>query len=111
MSKSVYKLRRGLAHVTITGEPVYINDIQDGTANVTRPIVDPHTGTVVRYVEDTLPTTLLETPQGKIRRSLLLEDFARKLMARMEDRRWSLTPSQLATIESAAKSKQMADVN
>lgn len=101
MSKPIYKLTGGLAHVITTGEPVYINGFDDdlGVVFLTRPVV---TQNGIEYRNETFPVDQLESPYAKAKRSLEFEEFVQDLHEKMQEKRFGLTAVQKKAMEAQA---------
>lgn len=97
MSKSKYTLREGLAHIKITGEPVYITGFTENQASVIRPVV---TRDGVDYRVEQFSAEQLETPLAKIKRELELQEAARDLQEKFQEKRYSLSKEQIKTLQS-----------
>jgi hypothetical protein len=108
LAESKYKISKGLAHLVITGEPVFVNDIYtmaDGGeyANVVRPVV---TQNGIEHRTETFPTAQLETRHKQAKRNIEYEQFIQSLREEAENKRYALTRGMKEALQSATPKPQ-----
>lgn len=109
MSDSKYKVTKGLAQISITGEPVWVKSIGEDTAEVIRPIAGQN-GIV--YSDETLPLEILETRYKGAKRVIEFEDFVQTLRQEAEAKRYQLSPVTTSQLQNALeKVKQSQPAN
>jgi hypothetical protein len=87
MPDSKYKISRGLANIVITGEPVFVEEIKNGIAYVTRVIsVTPG----MEYGPGQFPVDQLETIFKRGKREIELNEFMRDLQEKAQNDRYKL---------------------
>lgn len=97
MSKNKFTLTYGLAHIKVTGEPVYITHFGAGDASVIRPVV---TQNGVEYRQDVFPISQLETPLAKVKRELQMQEDVRDLQEKLQEKRYRLSPAKVKALQS-----------
>jgi hypothetical protein len=87
LSKPKFKVQNGLAFVITTGEPVYVINIDNGKADVVRPVTGDH-GT--SHVYEAFPLDQLETRHEQIKRNMEYAEYAEGLKIEMDNRLTSM---------------------
>ena len=109
MSKSKFKIAKGLALVQITGEPVFVKKLverenpfthePEEVAEVVRAIV---TSEGIVYRTDAFPTEELETRIAQAKRDIEFKVAANELVAAAEDKQYDLSKAQRKALETVA---------
>jgi hypothetical protein len=99
LSKSKYKVTKGLAQVITTGEPVFVTSTDEQSAGVVRPVV---TQNGVEYREETFPLEQLETRFEAAKRSVEFDGFLQDLREEAQNKRYSLSAGMKAALKANA---------
>jgi hypothetical protein len=89
MSRSYYKVTKGLAQVITTGEPVFIKEINNDFATVVRAIITQNDGIIHR--EELFPLDQLETRFSMAKRNVEFEEFVGELRKDAANRQFSMS--------------------
>lgn len=113
MSKSKYKVTKGLAQVITTGEPVFVKGFGQRTdlfgdnetvATVIRPVV---TQNGIEHKREEIPLEELETRHEQFKRNLEFDSFARGLQEEAEAKRYALPEKTKQFLQDAVAAKNL----
>jgi hypothetical protein len=105
LSKSKFRLTKGVALIQTTGEPLFVTGFTTKQnlygesveyANVIRPVA---TTNGIEYREDTFPCEQLETRHAQLKRNVELEEFVNTLREEANARRYSLSQALRQSLE------------
>lgn len=99
MSKSKFKLTKGLAQHIVTGEPLFITSIDGDQATTCRAKM-AQSG--LEYITETFPCDQLETRYNAAQRVIEFEMFLDELRAEASEKRYSLDKLQLGALKQMA---------
>jgi hypothetical protein len=89
MSRSFYKVTKGLAQVITTGEPVFVKEINNDYATVVRAIITQNDGIIHR--EELFPIDQLETRFAMAKRNVDFEQFVNELRQEAAGKQFSMS--------------------
>ena len=102
MSRSKFKVGKGLAQVITTGEPVFVKELDNEAATVVRAIVTPE-GIVHR--EELFPVEQLETRFENAKRGVELEAYIMGLRREAEQKQFAMPDKMKAVLEQYKQNK------
>ena len=105
MSRSKFRVAKGLAQVISTGEPVFVKDIDAESATVVRAIVTQNDGIV--YREELFPIEQLETRFENAKRAVELEAYVVKLRRDAQEKEFNLPAQMKRALEQNANGNQI----
>lgn len=113
MSKSKFKVQKGLNFIATTGEPVWVSgfgtrptvDEQNETiAYITRGVVRPNG---IDHVDEEFPYEQLETIYKRAEREVEIQEFVQTLREDAQNKRYTL-PANMKEVLEQAKAKHQA---
>ena len=112
MSKAIYTVKKGLAQIITTGEPVFVKGFttrenppfteREDYAVIVRPVV---TQNGIEYREEEFPLEQLETRFEQAKRTVEFESFVQDLREDAANKRYVLSADSKAALKANAQPK------